>query len=149
MIFFDWQHSVLAEHVASELEGAAKLGTVVIGINLIIQHVDVAVKWWGDMDTELEAIEAKIARLESQDLSVLYLPYRLFNNAAQGLGQIWSSNSSFNMENRPSDQQMDVGSIRASIKIIKSSIKQRKEDFREYKNEVKNLQVRYPPALTH
>jgi hypothetical protein len=44
---------------------------------------------------------------------------------------------------------MDAGAIRANINIIKSSIKQRKEDFKQYKNEVKNLQTRYPPALTY
>jgi hypothetical protein len=75
----DCVHSELVQHTLSELEGAIKFGSIVSGVNLIIAHVDVAVQWWGDMDTELEAIEAKIARLDSQDFSVLYLPYLLLN----------------------------------------------------------------------
>jgi len=117
--------AVLAKNALTEVEVIRYLGAVIGGIELIIKHVDVVAKWWGDMNTELEAIEQNtLARLERQTLAI---PGGSDPNTANA------------------NISMDPACLRASIELIQDSIKKRKEDFKQYKHQIHALQMRNPP----
>jgi len=101
---------ILSENSLAEAEVLQYLAAAVGGIELIVKHLDVVAKWWGDMHTELKGIEAS------------------------GLERLDGNKGT-----------MSVVLMEDAIASVQESIKERKEEFKEYINQVHDVQARNPP----